>query len=76
VLFRSAWDYESGAPANLEPIFGPTQPMSVDLMAYYYCFRTQAVDAIGNQEAEHAGADLCVGPLQLYLPLVLRNFVP
>jgi hypothetical protein len=45
-------------------------------MAYYYCFRTQAVDAIGNLEAEHAEADLCVEPLQLYLPLVLRNLAP
>jgi hypothetical protein len=76
-LTRStAWDSEDGAPPDLWPTFGPTQPVPVDTLAYHYCFRTRAVDALGNQEAEHAQADLCVGPLRIYLPLVFKAHAP
>jgi uncharacterized repeat protein (TIGR01451 family) len=77
-LTRTAgWDYSIGGPADLSPVFGPTQPVTPELDTTYY-FRVRAVDRVGNWEAEHTTADTATTYAEagctIYLPLVLRNY--
>jgi hypothetical protein len=56
-------------------IFGPTDPLPVDLTQHTYCFRSQATDWVGHQEAVHPVPDVCIAILpRVYLPLIIRSF--
>jgi len=50
------WDYDIGAPADLSPIFGPTQPVTL-VEGETYDFRVRAIDRAGNVEAIHSIPD-------------------
>jgi hypothetical protein len=52
----TGWDYDIGAPADLSPIFGPTQPVTL-IEGEIYDFRVRAVDRAGNAEALHSIPD-------------------
>ncbi len=73
---ETAWNYDLGAPADLMPVFGPTEPIALVGGTTYY-FRVQAVDWAGNVETLHADADTWttyIQPKYVYLPLVLRAY--
>jgi len=73
---ETTWNYALGAPADLTPVFGPTEPIALQDKTIYY-FRVQAVDWAGNAETLHADADTWttyVQPKYVYLPLVLRAY--
>lgn len=52
------FDYSHTDQDNLEPIFGPTEPINVT-EGTTYCFRVNAVDYAGNLEEIHTEADTC-----------------
>ncbi len=59
--------------ATIQRYFGDDGPLDVDLTVHRYCFRSQASDGVGNQEALHPQADVCTSLVsQVYLPLVYR----
>ena len=73
---ETTWNYDLGAPADLTPVFGPTQPVALEDKVTYY-FRVQAVDRAGNVETLHPEADTWttyIQPKYVYLPLVLRAY--
>jgi hypothetical protein len=72
------WEYwRAFRPGYVEgdnAIFGPTDPIPVDLTQHTYCFRSQATDWMGHQEAAHTVPDVCIAIApRAYLPVVMRN---
>ncbi|MFH1636483.1 MAG: right-handed parallel beta-helix repeat-containing protein [Chloroflexota bacterium] len=58
--------------------FGPDFPTSIDLFQHRYCFRSQAIDSVGNVEPIHSEPDACtpIPGFRIYLPLVMQNYSP
>ena len=67
-----------GYIASEESLFGPYEPVAVDLYQHQYCFRSQAMDAAGHVEPTHSEPDACTSELgfRIFLPLVQKNYTP
>lgn len=70
-----AWEFwrtfRPGYVEGTEAVY--TEP-EVNLLEHTYCFRSQAIDQVGHQEAKHTTPDACTShSWRIYLPLVFRN---
>jgi hypothetical protein len=54
-------------------LFGPTDPVTVNIAQHAYCFRSRATDAAGRSEPQHAAADACTSTTRrVYLPIIRK----
>ena len=69
--------FRPGYATGEDAVFGPTDPVTVDLTRHSYYFRSQAVDGAGHQEPEHTLPDAHAPRIYtVWLPLIARNYQP